>query len=111
MKRKKIIIIIGKGAVHSLTIGATIVIDLAIMPQVPTDVFLFYGGNILSSVKETWVVVMKDMIMPIFNTRMITHIAFSSNASLISLSLNGIILVYIIRIPNAPTIDIQKERM
>jgi hypothetical protein len=32
--------IIGNGADHSLTIGATIVTDLAIIPQVPTDVFL-----------------------------------------------------------------------
>ena len=43
---------IGIGAVHSLTIGATMVTDLAIIPQVPTDVFLLLDGKILSSVNE-----------------------------------------------------------
>ena len=43
---------IGKGAAHSFTIGATMVMDLAIMPQVPTDVFLLLDGKILSSVKD-----------------------------------------------------------
>ena len=44
---------IGRGAAHSFTMGATIVTDLAIMPQDPTDVFLLFDGKILSSVKET----------------------------------------------------------
>jgi len=43
---------IGIGAAHSLTIGAKIVIERAIIPQVPTDVFLRFGGKILSSVNE-----------------------------------------------------------
>jgi hypothetical protein len=43
----------GKGDDHSLTIGATIVIDLAIIPAVPTDVLRYCGGNILSSVNDT----------------------------------------------------------
>ena len=72
----------GIGAGHSLTIGATMVIDLAIMPQVPTDVFLLFDGNILSSVKLTWVVTIKLMMMPIFRTKMQTGIKFSSNLSL-----------------------------
>lgn len=44
---------IGQGAGHSLTIGAIMVMDLAIMPQVPTEVFLLLLGKIRSSVKET----------------------------------------------------------
>jgi hypothetical protein len=44
---------IGKGAGHSLTIGAIIVIERAIIPHVPTEVFRLSFGNILSSVKET----------------------------------------------------------
>ena len=47
------ITIIGYGACHSFTIGATIVIERAIMPQVPTDVFRLLDGKILSSVNET----------------------------------------------------------
>jgi hypothetical protein len=43
----------GNGEGHSFTIGATIVMDLAIIPHVPTDVFLLFDGNILSSVNET----------------------------------------------------------
>lgn len=72
----------GIGAGHSLTIGATMVIDLAIMPQVPTDVFLLFEGKILSSVKLTWVVTMKLMMMPILSTKISTGIRFSSNLSL-----------------------------
>jgi hypothetical protein len=53
MKEKAKSTIIGHGAAHSLTIGATIVTDRAIIPQVPTDVFLFSDGKILSSVNET----------------------------------------------------------
>lgn len=72
----------GIGAGHSFTIGATMVIDLAIMPQVPTDVFLLFDGKILSSVKLTWVVTMKLIMMPIFKIRISTGIRFSSNLSL-----------------------------
>jgi hypothetical protein len=72
----------GKGDGHSFTIGATIVIDLAIIPHVPTDVFLLFDGNILSSVKDTYVVVMKDKIIPIFKINIKTGINFSSKLSL-----------------------------
>ena len=72
----------GNGDGHSFTIGATIVIDLAIIPQVPTEVFLLFEGNILSSVKDTYVVVINDKIIPIFNIKISTGINFSSNPSL-----------------------------
>jgi hypothetical protein len=64
-----------------LTIGATIVIDLAIMPAVRTEVFLYYGGNILSSVKDTSVVVMKEIMIPILRVRMMKGMHLSSNKS------------------------------
>lgn len=72
----------GIGALHSLQIGATMVTDLAIIPQVPTEVFLFAGGKILSSVNETCVVMMKAIIMPSLRMRISPGINFSSNASL-----------------------------
>jgi len=50
--RRTIMMMIGNGDAHSFTIGATIVIDRAIMPAVPTEVFRCCGGNILSSVNE-----------------------------------------------------------
>ena len=43
---------IGIGAAHSFTIGAKIVTERAIIPHVPTDVFLLLAGKILSSVNE-----------------------------------------------------------
>lgn len=70
---------IGYGADHSLTIGATIVTDLAIMPHDATWVFLFSAGKILSSVKETWVVVMKEWIIPILSINIKQGMNFSSN--------------------------------
>ena len=85
--------IIGHGAAHSFTIGATIVTDRAIMPQVPTDVFLFSAGKILSSVKETCVVVMKLFMIPIFRRRISPGMNFSSNLSLSASVSNPIILV------------------
>ena len=75
---------IGKGAGHSLTIGATIVIERAIIPHDPTEVFLLFEGKILSSVKETWVVMMKLMMIPIFKMRMRIGMNFSSKVSLCS---------------------------
>lgn len=39
--KNTIITIIGMGDDHSLTIGATIVIERAIIPAVPTEVFLY----------------------------------------------------------------------
>lgn len=80
---------IGIGAAHSLTIGARIVIERAIMPQVPTDVFLLFAGKILSSVNEIYVVVIKFKIMPSFNTRIKIGMDFSSNLSLASVLSNG----------------------
>ena len=84
---------IGKGAGHSLQIGATIVTDLAIMPQVPTDVLREFAGKILSSVKLTYVVMINDMMMPIFRMRIMPGITFSSKASRLSLSAIGITFV------------------
>lgn len=84
---------IGHGVVHSLTIGAMMVTDLAIIPHVPTDVFLFSEGKILSSVNETWVVVMKLFIIPIFRIRIKTGMHFSSNLSRSESSENPMILV------------------
>lgn len=75
---------IGIGAVHSLTIGAKIVTDLAIIPHVPTDVFLLFAGNILSSVNEIYVVVIKFMIIPSFNINIKTGIDFASKCSFAS---------------------------
>jgi len=72
----------GIGTYHSLTIGATIVIDLAIMPHVPTDVFLLFAGNIRSSVNETYVVIMNPVIIPIFIIKIRTGINLSSKISL-----------------------------
>ena len=69
----------GSGAGHSLTIGATIVIDLAIIPHDPTEVFLLLAGNILSSVNEAYVVIMKLIIIPIFKNKIKKGINFSSN--------------------------------
>ncbi len=60
------------------------VTERAIMPQVPTEVFRFELGKILSSVNEICVVVMYDVIMPIFRMRINTGISFSSNASLLA---------------------------
>jgi len=103
--KRKIIIKMGKGAAHSLTIGATIVIDLAIIPAVPTEVFRLCGGKILSSVKDTCVVVIKEMIMPILRHKMIAGISFSSNFSFVALSLNPKTFIYTIIIPIAPRRD------
>jgi hypothetical protein len=75
---------IGYGAYHSLTIGATIVMDLAIIPHVPTEVFLLFDGKILSSVNDACVVVMNPIIIPIFKVRISIGINFSSNWSLSS---------------------------
>ena len=72
------IITIGIGAVHSLTIGATIVTERAIIPHVPTDVFLLLAGNILSSVKEIYVVVIKFIMIPNFKIKINTGIDFAS---------------------------------
>ena len=72
----------GIGTYHSFTIGATIVIDLAIIPQVPTDVFLLFAGNIRSSVNETYVVIMKPVMMPIFIVKIRIGINLSSKVSL-----------------------------
>lgn len=83
----------GNGDGHSFTIGATMVIDLAIIPHVPTEVFLLFDGNILSSVKDTYVVVINDKIIPIFNIKINTGIIFSSNPSLESSFENFISLI------------------
>ena len=79
---KNRIIHIGQGAGHSFTIGATIVTALAIIPHVPTEVFLLLAGNILSSVKEIYVVAIKLIIMPNFKSNIRNGIKLSSNLSL-----------------------------
>lgn len=81
---------IGIGAAHSLTIGAMMVIERAIMPHVPTDVFLRFAGKILSSVNEIYVVVMNPIITPSFNTKIKHGIAFSSKYSFCSTFSKGI---------------------
>lgn len=78
---KNKIVQMGHGAGHSFTIGATIVTALAIIPHVPTEVFLLLGGNILSSVKEICVVAIKLIIMPSFNSKISKGIKLSSNLS------------------------------
>jgi hypothetical protein len=82
MMEKASIINMGTGVGHSFAMGATIVTDLAIIPQVPTEVFLLDDGKILSSVKETWVVMMKLIIIPILRQRIKKGITCNSKVSL-----------------------------
>ena len=87
---------------------ATIVIDLAIIPQVPTDVFLLFAGNIRSSVNETYVVIMKPVMMPIFIIKIRIGINLSSKVSLEPWFSNLKNLIYTRNIPTHPKIDIKK---
>ena len=84
--------------------GAMMVMDRAIMPQVPHEVFRLLLGNILSSVNETWVVVMKDTIMPILSVRINKGIIWASNFSLASILSNYKSFIWITNIPMHPKI-------